>query len=256
MSTPAQPVVTIQSELSTLAQKHVTLSYAILGVLVLAMFVACLGGYMGLRGYEKALAHAQAVEQTFEQKDQQYQQMIVSFQQQLAQDSADRQAATAKQTQLAAQIAARAKQPPSPVVQTGLQPDATAQEAGNALGAIFSAPGSPVVPMATPDGKVSVSVKEAQEMASLGLDGERSEADLKDEVGLYTLEQSKFSSLQKDLTSCQSTLSGANTSLDDAKKAIEAYKKAATKTKLQKVWNGIKTYGLPVLAYLVGRGKL
>ena len=246
----------VQSEVSALAHKHITLSYAILAVLVIALAVGCLGGYMGLRGYERALARAEAAEQRFEQKDQQYQQMFTAFQQQIAKDSADREAASQQQAKLEAQIASRANQPLPTVVQTGLKPDATAQEAGNALGAVFTKPDAPVVPMATPDGKVQISAKEAQEVASLGIDGQRAEADLKDEIALYTIETTKTISLSKDLQACTDTLAVSKDDLKEAKVTIADYKKVAKRSKWQKIWQGFKTYGLPVLAYAAGRGKL
>lgn len=265
MSTsPSQPVVTfqnplqvtngyVQSEISALAHKHVHLSFAILGVLIVALGVACLGGYMGLRGYERALARAEAAEQRFEQKDQQYQTMIADFQKQITADAQERQQASAKQEQLQAQINARVSAPVPPVVQTGLKPDATAQEAGNALGAVFTKPDAPVVPMATPDGKVALTVKESQEVASQGLDYQRITLDWQDEISLYNLEVSKSTSLSKDLQSCQDTVTASQADLKDAKATIAAYKKAAVRSKWQKMWQGFKTYGVPVIAFALGR---
>ena len=255
MSTTAVPqalvqYVPIQTEVSALAHKHITLSYAILAVLVLALVVGCLGGYVGLRGYERALARAEAAEQRFEQKDQQYQQMFQSFQQQLAKDSADRDAATQREQALQAQIAARASQPLSPAVQTGLKPDATAQEAAIALQTALPALGALE---ATPEGKVLSTVTQTQAEAISIMAGNKAGADLKDTQSILGLEQSKTQSLTTDLNSCKSTLSESQTTLADAQKTITAYKKAAVKSRWQRVWGGIKTYGGFFLGVAVGR---
>jgi len=246
----------VQSEVAALAHKHVTVTYAVLGwalgVILLLLAVGSLGGYFGFKSWQKAMDKAEVQEQRFEQRDQQYQQAILAFQKQLDADTAERQQASQKQAELQARIDQRASQPLPKPVADGLKPDATAQEAGNALGAIFTRPNAPVVPMATPEGKVAVSVKEAQEIASLGLDGQRSAANLQDETGLYTLEKAKSTSLSNDLTSCQGTLTQSQADLKEAKLTIADYKKVAKKSKWQRIWGGVKDYGLPVAAFILG----
>lgn len=235
------PAYSVQSEVSALAHKHITLTWGVLGVLVIALMIAVLGGFAGYKSYEKALQRAEAAEQRFEQKDQQYQQMIADFQKQLTADAAERQAATDKQNQLQAQIDQRARQPLPAVVSAGLQTNATAEQAAAALQSAIPELG---VVEASPDGKVSSTVTQTQAIITVAVAGQRAEADLKDTQTLYGLEQSKSTSLSKDLTSCQSTLSGANASLDDAKKTISAYKKAAKRSVFRKILDGAEKMAL------------
>lgn len=247
--TPAQYA---ESEVSALAHRHVTLTYSILGVLVLTLALAAFGGWLSIRGYERALQRAEAAEAVSKQREDAFNVQFKAFQDQIAKDAADRAQAQAQQDALIAKITTRDKQPVPVVIQTGLKADATAEDAKNALGAVFSTPVAPVAPTVTSDGKVAVTVKEAQEITSAGFDGQRAEADLRDTVSLYTLEKTKTTSLSNDLNQCQAGLTEAKATVKAQDTTIADFKKAAKRSRFQKFLSGAEKALLLVGGIYIG----
>ena len=86
MSTaPVTPTITsvAQSEVSALAHRHLTLTYCIVGILLLVLVLMGIGGYLGLKSFNTQLA-AQAT------KDAQYQADRKTFMDTLTAHDADR----------------------------------------------------------------------------------------------------------------------------------------------------------------------
>ena len=88
--------------------------------------------------------------------------------------------------------------------------------------------------------------------------GELTEADLKDEIQLYTLEVAQNASLTKDLTQCVADNTQAKQALADAKKSLAVYDKLAHRSKFRKILGGVgrnlERVGIAIVAFEVGKG--
>jgi len=237
------------SELSVFVHKVL---YAHLGIFVLLIALLGIGGCFGLRSYDKALAHAQALQVQFNNAQTQFTISQKQLTDLLAQDAQARAQESAQQTSLEQQIANRNVQAPAPAVQTALQPSATAQEVALGLGASYSDVPSFGAVQATSDGKVSLEPPQAQQIIASRENELRFSFDLQAETQLFTLEQAKSSSLQKDLTSCESTLYKAKTALGDANKTIAAYKKLAVRSRWKRFLGGAEKAALIAVGIELG----
>ena len=224
-----------QSELSVFVHK---ILLAHVGVFILTLALVGAGGYFGLRSYDKALAHAEALQAQFNTEHKALTDL-------LAQDTQARAQESAQQAALVEAIAKRNAAPLPVAVQTALQPDASAQDAAAGLTEAYTGLPSFGVVEPTSDGKVSSTVPQTQaEIQSREAEITLS-ANLKDEINLYTLEATKSGSLQNDLTSCESTVSTANAT-------IAAYKKLAVRSKWKKFLGGAEKVGLVLLGVEIG----
>ena len=249
MATPVVTPSSIQSELSVFVHKVL---YAHVGVLILLLALMGAGGYFGLRSYDKALAHAEALQTQFNTAQAQFTASQKQLTDLLAADSAQRAQESTQQATLTQQIIQRDAKTPAPAVQTALQPSADAEQLATGLELVFTGvPGFGVVQEGSGS---SVLLNQAQTQAVIvSREAEITDsADLKDETVLYTLEQSKAGSLQKDLTSCESTLSDAKVTIVDANKTISAYKKLAHKSLFKKILGRAETVALVVVAFELG----
>jgi hypothetical protein len=235
ITVPQEILTQLHSDFTSLATKHATTSFAALGVLVIVLILAGLGGWIGLREYDAQLAKAQVTEQKYEAA----QKTLTDL---LASDAKERAQLQAQQQSLVNQIAKRDKTPPAPAVTAALQPNATAETAANALGLVFSL--SPY-PSATIDNKIALSVPNAQELISDGVELNKLRPDLTDTKMLYGLEQQKSASLNKDIVQCTDTLK-------DAQKSIAAYKKIATRSRWKKFLDGAEKVGLVIAGAAIG----
>jgi hypothetical protein len=223
--TTTQLISDLHSQLASLTSKHITLIGGMLASLVLLIVLMFGGGYFALRAYDAQLARQDA-------KDAQYQAALITFQTTMAQHDSARAAAEAKVSQLEAQIIKRNIAPPSPVVQAGLQPNATIGMAASALTAAYSTVSGFGQANTSVDGQsVSLSLPQAQTVISTKIAYDKAAADLIDEKGVISLQTGTISSLSSDLNECKITLTDAN-------KQVAGYKKLAERTKLQKFFSG------------------
>lgn len=228
------------AQVQTFASHQVKVSYMFLGIIVLILALAGVGGWFGLKAYEGQVARAEAIEQKYEDAQK-------AFQVTLAQHDAERATDAKATAALLAQIAARAAKPPAPVVQAGLLPTATAKQASLALNALYS-PSYPAFASTPIEGeKVAVTVTEAQEIASDKLVGDRSKADLTDTQALLGLSKTDNSLLTSDLNQCK-----ANSAQAD--KTIAAYKAIAVKSKWQRFLAGALKVGIFAAGAAIGHG--
>jgi len=240
---------TVRSELSTFVHKVL---YAHAGAFILLVALIGAGGYFGLRSYDKALAHAEALQVQFNQAQAQFTASQKQLTDLLAADSAQRAAESAQQASLEQQILNRNTQVPVPVVKTALQPDATAAQAATGLGASYSDVPSFGPVTVTTDGKVALSVPQVQGAISAHEDEKRLAFDLQAETSLYTLETSKSTSLSNDLQQCRVTEAAGATALVDADKTITAFKKAAHRSLFRRILGKAETVALVVAAFELG----
>jgi hypothetical protein len=217
------PSVTLeQTVLTDLHNTFKKVLYAHLGVIVLLICFIAVGGYFGLKSYDKALAHADALQAQFTASQK-------SLTDLLAQDAQLRTQQSAQEAALVAQVAQRASQAPPPAVTQALQPSASAVDAIQGIQSEFNLQPAPE-PL--PDEKIALSVPNAQEMIRQVGAGKLAEADLSDETQLYTLEQTKNASLNTDLIACKSTLS-------ECQSTLKAYQNVVKKSRLRRILGGI-----------------
>lgn len=233
------PPTTVTIEQKVLTDLHNGLHriiYAHLGILILLFAFIGVGGYLGLKSYDKALAHAEALQAQFNAA----QATAAASQKQLtdllAADSAQRSQESAQQADLTQQILKRNSQAPAPAVQTALQPSATAANVAVGLQAAYS---FSTLPTVEPDGKVALEPSQAQQTISAEINANQFSADYNDEVELYTLETDKTTSLSKDLAQCQDTETKDKVALSDANKALAAYDKLAKRSRFRKILGSI-----------------
>jgi hypothetical protein len=237
----------LHGEFASLAHRTLTLSYGVLAVLVLVIGMACAGGYMALKGFNTLLDKAQTQQAA-------YTAQLDAFRQQLAQDSAERQQANAKIADLEAQVARRATAPPPPVVQTGLQPNASVIQVKNALDALYASDPAFGPVTASPDSTIALTTPQAQKVAITKVQLDTETANFQDEKQIVDLQNGNISSLTNDLNQCKDTLTGAN-------KTIADYKRVVKPSRWQRFISGAKTVAKiapPVLAIgiLIGSGVL
>lgn len=238
--TPQQPQQDwVQKHIEDLHSHQVTVSYFFITIIIGLVLCMGVGGFLGLRSYEKLLDRAEAQEEKYDADRK-------SFYDTLAQHDADRAANDAKQNQLIAGIAARAKEVPAPVIQAGLQPSATAVEVKNALEASVSPRHTDMGPVEVQGEFLALRPSQAQILVSDEVVLTRTLADLGDTSKVLELEKQTNSSLTSDLTQCKAT----NVEAD---KTIALYKKAAIKSKWAKIWDGTKK-GI-ILAVGIGIGR-
>ena len=233
MSTsPATPTITaaVQSEVAALANRHIGLIFGLVGTIILMVGLMGVGGYFGLKAFDAQLSRQEV-------RDAQYQTDRTTFLNTLAAHDAERTADATKIAQLEAQIKARDSKPLPPAVKPGMQPNASAEQVKNALGAVYGVDVAAGTPKVEPDGNIALSPSQGQQALSARLDADRYGADLKDEKAINSLQETTIGSLKTDLNTCKDL----NTK---AQADIAGYKKLAKKSRWQKFLAGAEKVGL------------
>jgi len=246
--------VTIEQEvLTSLHDGLHRLLYGHMAVLVLMLVLIGAGGYFGLKSYDKALQHAEALQAQFTQAQAQAATAQKALTDLLAQDAMQRAQTSAQQTSIEQQILTRNSQVPAPAVKQALEPTADAVSVARGLQEAY---GFQTLPIVEPDGNIAVGLPNAQVELSARLDANRFSADYQDEVKLYTLETGKSTSLSNDLDQCKVVNTKDEVALADAKKALAAYDKLSRRSRFRKILGGIgrnaERVGIAVLAFELG----
>src|SRR5665213_232019 len=186
----------VQSEISALAHRHLTLTFGLVGTLVLFMVLMGFGGYMGLKHFEAQLSKQ-------DDKDDQYQSDRKTFLDTLTAHDAERTGDKVQIVQLQAQISKRDSQPLPKVVQAGLQPDSTSQAVAGALQSVYSDVPSFGAVVAESPTTVALSLPQAQQMVKDKASLSTTRADLTDEKSTISLLNTANASLSGDLNQCK-----------------------------------------------------
>jgi hypothetical protein len=225
------------SHISDLSKHHVTLNYAVIGVLVLVLALCGVGGYFGLKSYESAMARAEAAEKQFNADRKELTAQLVASK--TVQDTAtkaqqvivkvvhDRDAATDKKI---ADVSAPGKS----------ATDALSDLSAAYHGTIVADPNA-----VTADGRLAFPVFTVQGFTASKIDEERLAANLKSSVDNLAQEQKKTASLTADVAA-------ANKAVADAEPAIKAYKKIAERSKWRKIGAGALKAGIFVAGIYLG----
>src|SRR5271157_1905486 len=224
-TTPVAPV-TIQSEVAALAHRHLSLTFGLVGTLVLMMVLMGFGGYLGLKAFDAQLARQ-------ELKDAQYQQDRTTFLSTLQAHDAERLADAKKIAELEAQIKQRDSKPLPPAVDNGLKPDATLPEVEFGLRTAFNDVPGFNLPLPLVGPYIELTAPQAQAVTRSKVEGDKAKGDLGDQKSINSLLDSANSSLTNDLNSCKALNVQAN-------KDIAGYKKLAVRSRWQKFVGGME----------------
>lgn len=226
----------LQQQFSALAHKHVTVSYTVIGVLVLVLALAGVGGWLALKFADKQIERAEAAEQRFEQSTKDLQTQLAASQTQRAADSAKQD--------VIVKVVHDTDAATDTKIQDVTKPGVTATQAVSDLDSAYhgglNLSGTPV----TADG-ASFSTPTVQQFTATKLDRDRLSTDLTNYQGLLTIEQDKTKSLTTDLTSCQAVVKKGQDAVKEDKKAIVV-------TKWKKFLNGAKETVIVVGSIVAG----
>jgi hypothetical protein len=232
----------IQSKLIVQVQSYAEhahrLTYIFVGIILLLLAAAGVGGYYGYQAYAGQVSRAEALEK-------QYVEAQKDFMAQLAAHNAERTTNAKESAVLVARVAARAAQAPAPVVRRALEPTATALEVRNGLQDVLSDRGALPSLIDVQGENLVVPPATAQIWLSDEVVLTRVKADLTDTNRLLSLANADKSSLTSDLTQCKATLG-------DAQKSVDAYKKAAKVTRFRKFLNGAEKVGILIVGISLG----
>lgn len=232
------PVTELHQHLADLAHKQVTVSYVLIGVLMLVLGLAGLGGYLGLKSYEAQVARAEAAEQRYDQDRK-------AFSDALAAHDAQRTVDAQKQADILAQIAKRA-QTTDKAIQTALKPDATLPVIEVGLRTAYAGVPGFEGPLTLTDTSIGLSGPQAQQITAYKIDHDRLKLDLADTQGALGIEKNTSGSLLTDLNASKKNNL-------ECEEVVAAYKKAAIKSKWRKMWDGAQKVLLVVAGVGLGR---
>jgi hypothetical protein len=229
--------VDLNNAIIALAHKHASVSFTLIGVLVLVLGLAGVGGYIALKFADAQLARAQQLETKYDADRK-------VWQDQLAVSEAARAQATTQQQAIVKVVDTRDKTTDKAITDA-LKPDATLPAVELGLRSAYKADPLFQAPLPLNGVYVELGQAQAQALTATKLDRDRLFLDLADEKNVFNLEQQKNSSLSSDLDKCK---------VDNAEagKVIAAYKKAAYRSKFQKFLSGAEKVGLFVGGMYLG----
>ena len=237
MATPTI-IPNIQSEVAALAHRHLTLTYGLVGTLVLMLALMGLGGYLGLKAFDTQLARQEV-------RDAQYQSDRKTFLDQLTAHDSERAAQAQQIADLEAQIAHRDAKPLPPAVQAGLKPDATFEQAKTALEqAYVDTPSFGTLNIDT-GGSIALSVPQSQQVIQTKINLDTTRGDLKDTQSIVDLQKQANVSLTNDLGACKDLNVKAEAD-------IAGYRKLAKRSRWQKFIGGAEKVMLLAVGGYIG----
>lgn len=212
-----------QSEIEALKQHHTKVARDIAVSVAIFVFLGTLTGAFYLRSYHKDLAKAEAIEQSYRQDKQ-------TFEEQIAADQTLITELSKKQQVVVKVIHDRDR---ATVIKTQEVQKATPAEVIAQAPAILNAAPTPEF------NKVCFTPDEVKTFEVTKLDRDRLAADYADQGKVLQAEQKKSETLQSDLKiETQERM--------DAEQALTAYKKVAKKSGFRKFLGGMKDFGLVV----------
>lgn len=243
MATSPMPApLTLEQQFAALAHRQVSVSYALVFVLLFIISLASAGAWFGLKMWDAQMARA-------EKQESKYDDDRKAFADALAANVAQRSKDTSQQQATIKIVDTRDKSTDAQIAQV-LRPDASLATIAAGLTLAYSATPAFGQVSVSPDGLVALSGPQAQQATATKLDADRLTLDLVDEKKLLGLEQDKTGLLAKDLSTCQ-----ANGK--EAQKVIADYKAIAKVSKWKKILHGAEA-GLGVaagIAFGVAIGK-
>lgn len=222
----------LQQQLSALAHRQVSVSYALVGVLLFILSLAGAGAWYGLKLWDAQMARAEKQESKYDDDRKAFADALSASLTQRSQDT--------RQQQATIKIVDTRDQSTDKQIAQVLNPDTPLATIAAGLTMVYR--GSPAFGQVSvsPEAQVALSGPQAQQATATKLDADRLTLDLVDEKKLLGLEQDKTGLLAKDLSACQENGK-------EAQKVIADYKAIAKVSKWKKILHGAEA-GLGVAA--------
>jgi hypothetical protein len=241
----------LQDSLSSLAHKHVTISYALMSVILFLILAMGLGGWFSLKLYDREIQRAEAAEKISDAARVQYQQDKQISDTVIAQATAQLQQDAQQRQQMAAQIATLQQQikdrdATSLTTISAILNAKTAQQAYADAAAHYKLV-SPFIPGKDTIGNETLTfqVKDVIDFTATKVDDDTKTADLIDTQKQLVTSTLEVKSLNADLNTGTAAFAALKQTADQCavtEKADQAtindYKKAAKRTKWQKFYQG------------------
>ena len=229
----------LQDSLASLAHKHVTVTYVLIGVLVFVLALGGVGAYIGVKWVDASLARAEASEKLTAQYKTQYDALNLTYQNELAAHAADRAADAQKQAALISSMS-NVNQKADTSIAKVLTPGKTATEAFADLKDAYK--GTPSIgnltlnvskDSASGEQLLTFTVPEVQQVTATKLDRDRLTSNLDNVNQQLTLEKDKTTTLTSDLTNLQTAHTALIKTETQCETTVADYKKVVKPSKFK-----------------------
>lgn len=245
----------LESALASLAQKHVTISYTLVGVIVVILILVGVGAYFGNKSWQAAMSRAEASEKQMDADRTQYQQTLAQMQKQIDQNNAQIQQDQVREAQLVAQISQRDKQADTQISNV-LQPGKTATDAFSDLASAYKGVVSLTQDIVKdPTGAeqfLAFPVPAVQQFTAAELSDQRDSKDLADTKSELSDEQDKSAKLTDSLNQTTASLTALQTTEKACEATVTNYKKVAKKSRFRRIMGGVEKVGLFAAGVFIG----
>lgn len=225
------------AQMSSLAHKHVNVSFLLIAVLVVVLGLASVGGYIAVKFADRQIARAEASEQRLVAAQQ-------VFEKQLADNTAQR-AQDTKQQAVIVKVVHDRDTSTDAVIAQALRPAKTPEAALTDLEGAYKGtlPADNVSVLA--DSRLVFPVPLVQQFTATKYDRDRLFADRDDIKAALGLEQDKTKTLTADLAGAQGTLK-------DCQDTVKKWKDAAKASRFKKFFKGAGTVVAVIAAAYIG----
>jgi hypothetical protein len=247
----------LQASLASLAHKHVTLTYAVIGVLVFVLICGGGGAYFAAKWVDRALARAEKSEELYKADKVVSDKAIADLKTQLATSEAARAADEQKYADLAKQIAnnnANAGRKEQEI----LKPGKTASQAYADLAGEYKL-SSPLNIVESPDKteqELVLRIPDVQQFSATKVDDDNAHVTIGLQTEQITTKQGEITSLNGDLLASKDALTKLQTTDNQCQDALKKYKTVAKVSRFKKILHGaikgIEIGGALVLGYEIG----
>ena len=239
-TTPTIPDV-IKTTEQRLLTHHVTMSYLLVGIII--VMIACGGvfAYFSNKSYNAAMTKADAAEKQMVVYKQQSDAVIAQFQQQIALDTAARAADQQKIIALTNQIAAQ-NAAAQTAINNALKPGKSAQEAFADLSSAYRGVITPELSLSKDDkGEqlLGFRVPEVQRFTADKIDLDNKTQVIKEQEDELADKDDQIKSLDNDFSKSEQALTALQKTETACQQTVVDYKKVAVKSRFKRIMGGV-----------------
>jgi septal ring factor EnvC (AmiA/AmiB activator) len=231
----------LQDSLAALAHKHVHISYALIGVILLILALCSVGAYFGNKSWQKAMENAETAEKQMVADRAQYQQTLASMQKQIDTNNQHIAADQAREQSLINQINKRdaaANKTITNVLQPGKSATDAYADVATAYRGIASFTQDIISDPATSEPLLAFPIPAVQHFTAAELAELRDSKDLADTQGQLAAERDKTANLTANFTNSTETLAKLQATEAQCEQTVADYKKVAKKSRFRKIMDG------------------